>query len=76
MEHQSRICFTVENEEYGKFALLKPELSIDGDQWICLYGRNIQEGIVGVGDTPYKAIMEWNRAWHKSINPPVKGEAV
>ena len=65
LEHQSRISFTVEQEELGRFALLKPRLFQDGNQWCVLYGENIQEGIVGFGDTPNNAIFAWNTAWNK-----------
>lgn len=27
----------------------------DGDKWCALYGRNIQEGTIGFGDTPEQA---------------------
>lgn len=28
----------------------------DGDIWYALYGENLQEGVVGFGDTPFSAI--------------------
>ena len=30
----------------------------DGDQWCCLYGKDIMNGIVGFGDTPYLAAID------------------
>ena len=27
--------------------LYKPKIFIDGDQWCCLYGENIQDGVAG-----------------------------
>lgn len=30
----------------------------DGDQWCCLYGKDIMSGIVGFGDTPYLAAVD------------------
>jgi hypothetical protein len=45
--------------------MLKPILVKDGDQWCCLYGDNLQTGIVGYGDTPHKAVQAWNQQWYK-----------
>ena len=66
LEHQSKMNVLVEQEEYNLFALLKPKLVKDGDSWCCLYGSNLQEGIAGFGESPYKAILAWNREWLKS----------
>lgn len=63
--HQERLNLIIEQEEFSKFAMLKPKLYKDGDQWCCLYGKDIMSGLVGFGDTPYKAILDWNGAWHK-----------
>lgn len=41
---------------------LKPRLFMDGNKWCCLYGDNIQEGVVGFGDTPHLAILDFNKA--------------
>lgn len=32
------------------------ELSLDGNQWCCLVGENLQEGVAFFADTPYEAI--------------------
>jgi|SRR5665213_477542 len=44
-------------------AVYKPSLKIDGDTWCALYGDNIQEGVCGFGDTPGKAMADFNRNW-------------
>lgn len=64
MQQSIRMQVLNESEEYNLFALLKPKIYKDGDQWCVLYGENIQDGIVGFGDTPYKAVLDWNRNWH------------
>jgi len=51
--------------DYKLFSMLKPLLIKDGNQWCCLYGENLQVGIAGFGDTPYKAIIDWNCAWER-----------
>jgi hypothetical protein len=33
----------------------------DGDNWCVLLGTNIQEGIAGFGDTPLRAIRDFNK---------------
>ncbi|WP_143192374.1 hypothetical protein [Paenibacillus sp. P32E] len=43
--------------------MLKPQLTIDGDQWCALYGENIQEGIAGFGDTPELAYRNFDENW-------------
>ena len=63
---QSRMSYAIQMEELCMFALLKPKLYRDGDQWCVLYGENIQEGVVGFGDTPYSAISDWNGDWHRN----------
>lgn len=45
---------------------LKPSITKDGDQWCCLYGDNLQEGIAGFGDTPYQAILNFNTEFNKN----------
>ena len=32
------------------------KLTLDGNQWIALLGENLQEGLVGIGDTPTEAL--------------------
>jgi len=66
LEHQNRMCAIAQNADYALFALLKPSLTKDGDQWCVLYGENIIEGIVGFGDTPQSAIINWNAEWNKT----------
>jgi len=68
LEHFSKLSFAVEQEELGRFSLLKPKIFIDGDQWCVLYGDNVQEGIAGFGSTPNEAIFAWNAQWNKELS--------
>ncbi len=43
----------------------RPRLTKDGNAWIALYGENLQEGVVGCGDTPAKAMYAFDEAWTK-----------
>lgn len=67
MRHQSDIAYYVQKEEYNLFTMLKPKLFIDGNQWCCLYGDNIQEGIAGFGESPWSAIINFNLQWNMPI---------
>jgi len=60
---ESLMNTAVEQAEYNLFVMLKPKLTKDGNQWCVLYGDNIQEGIAGFGDSPYKAILDFNQKW-------------
>ena len=37
----------------------------DGNAWSVLYGPNIQEGVCGFGDTPDKAMLDFDVHWIK-----------
>lgn len=42
------------------FAILRPRLFPDGDQWCALYGENLQDGVAAFGDTPAKAAVQFD----------------
>lgn len=52
--------------DYKLFSMLNPKLFLDGNQWCCLYGEDLQVGISGFGETPVEAIRQWNAEWYKS----------
>ena len=68
LEHQEKMNLIIEQEEYNLFALLKPKIYKDGDQWCVLLGEDIQVGIAGFGDTPYRAVLDWNKQWYSTPN--------
>lgn len=47
-------------------AIFKPKLAKDGNAWIACLGDNLQEGVVGVGETPEKAMADFDANWVKS----------
>lgn len=49
------------------FTLYRPRLFIDGNQWCALYGENLQDGVAGFGDSPEKAVADFNRKWEESL---------
>lgn len=65
-QHWERMAVLNEASNWNKFVLLKPKLFKDGNQWCVLLGDNIQEGICGFGDTPNKALFDWNAQFDKN----------
>ena len=53
------------HEKIEPAILDKLKTNMDGDQWCVLYGKNVQRGIAGFGDTLAEAIVNWNTAWNK-----------
>lgn len=54
-------------------AVFKPRLSIDGDQWCAMYGDNLQDGVVGFGDSPADAMWDFDRNWQAKLPTKVAG---
>lgn len=64
---QSEFNTAIQKEEFNLFAILKPQLKQDGNQWCVLYGEDLQSGISGFGDSPYLAILDFNKQWYNKI---------
>jgi len=47
--------------------LYQPKLSIDGNQWCALYGKDLQSGVAGFGDSPQKAMNDFDINFGKSL---------
>ena len=68
LKQQEAMFSLMTESEYKLFSMLKPKLYMDGNAWCCLYGENIQDGISGFGDTPHKAVINWNHQWQLKPN--------
>ena len=66
VEQKERMNNLALEQKLIPFSTLKPKIHKDGNQWCVLLGENIQEGVVGFGDTPMKAILAWNEELHKA----------
>lgn len=66
LQHQSIMNRLIQEQEYSLFAQLKPSLTKDGNMWCVLYGDNLQTGIVGFGETPYLAVLDFTKQWYKN----------
>lgn len=49
--------------------LYKPRLYKDGNCWFALLGENLMEGVVGMGDNPGEAMLNFDNAWDKKAAP-------
>jgi len=56
--------------ELSIIASLKPEFRREGDQWMYLYGEMPEHYIVGFGDTPYKAMLDFNASFYNAKAKP------
>ena len=67
-KQQAELSVAVQIEEMNLFSILNPKLFVDGNKWCVLYGDNIQSGVCGFGDSPEKAVWDFNKSWSKSLN--------
>jgi hypothetical protein len=58
---------SVELEHVRPSVLYRPSISIDGNQWIALYGDNLQDGVAGSGDSPEEAMRNFDKAWFEKL---------
>lgn len=50
-------------QEIRPFYLLQPRIFRDDYQWIVLYGKDLESGVAGYGDTPAKAAEQFDIEW-------------
>ena len=51
-------CAAAEYERHS--VIFRPKIYIDGNQWCVLYGDNLQDGVAGFGDSPAKAMEDFD----------------
>jgi hypothetical protein len=64
----------VMSEHERPSVLFKPTLSLDGDKWCALYGKNLAIGLAGFGDSPEQAMRDFDSSWCK-VQQPAKEQA-
>jgi len=47
--------------------LFRPKISIDGNQWLALYGDNIQDGVAGFGNSPSESMADFDKKWNAKL---------
>ncbi len=55
-------------EQMRPSIIYRPFISIDGNQWCALYGDNLQDGVAGFGDSPAKAMIDFDKQWVRELN--------
>lgn len=74
--HSADLAYRVLAEESCMpHVLLRPKVSIDGNQWCALYGDNLQDGIAGFGDSPHKAMQAFDAEYFKALPQPSEPES-
>lgn len=61
MQHQEEMNYIIQKQESHLVVVFGLKPYMDGDQWCYLLGENIQEGICGFGDTPFLAMLDFNK---------------
>jgi hypothetical protein len=68
---------SLENEHARQISrismILKPILTIDGNQWCALYGESLRDGVVGFGSSPDEAYHEFDKAWYAKLKTKQEG---
>ncbi|PYK31059.1 MAG: hypothetical protein DME57_05035 [Verrucomicrobia bacterium] len=49
-----------------------PQLLYRGQLWIALLGPNVEEGIVGIGQTVEAALRAFDAQYHAGLRPPAE----
>lgn len=62
-----QLAAAVEAQEYGIVALLGLHPYPDGNAWCVLWGKNLQDGVAGFGETPYLAVLDFTAALHRKV---------
>lgn len=65
----SRSAQEAASEHMRPSVLFKPTLSADGTLWCALLGENLQEGVAGFGETPGKAMADFDNAFWTAKTP-------
>ena len=71
-EHMDRMHLLVEEQEYNLFKLLNPRIFVDGNMWCVMIGDDPMNGIQGFGKTPYLAVLDFNKSWHRKLGQEPK----
>jgi hypothetical protein len=56
-------------------AVFRPILSVDGDHWCALYGKDLQSGVAGFGKSPADAMWDFDKNWHQKLAEQAEGGA-
>lgn len=54
---------------------LRPKMYPDGNQWCVLYGNDLQEGLAGFGESPYLAMIDFDKRFYEQTKAPTGEES-
>lgn len=49
--------------------LMRPAVYPDGRLWCALYGEDLQCGVSGFGESPYLAMLDFDKNWAAKVQP-------
>ena len=67
LQNQEKLDYVITKSQLVFIETFNLKPYIDGNQWCILLGENIQDGIVGFGDSPFQAILNFNNQMYKSL---------
>lgn len=53
-------------------AIMRPALTRHGTMWMALYGENLMDGVAGFGETPAKAMADFDVQWFTAKTPAAR----
>lgn len=68
----SAMLQSIEYESVRPCVMMRPKISIDGNQWCVLYGDNLQDGVAGFGNGPAKAMQDFDNSWLQALKEAEK----
>lgn len=74
-ERMQESVYIHRNEMLRPSVVMRPQMFMDGNQWCCLYGEHLQDGVAGFGDSPALAAEAFDRAWCESLPKSSPGAA-
>ena len=60
IQHQEELNYIIMKQEMHYMSVFNLKPVKEGSVWMVLLGDNIQEGICGFGETPLKAVLDFN----------------
>lgn len=75
--HSAMVAEEFKNAAYEQMrpsVLFRPRVFVDGNQWCALYGKNLQDGVSGFGDSPAAAMQNFDASWDASLAKQAGGE--
>lgn len=62
--HEQSRRFIETMDEFLAVNMTRPKFGKDGNQYFYLLGEDLQSGVAGFGDTPYDAMLDFNKSFY------------